>query len=430
MPKRKHAEYLEDTSEDSDATSVRAHRKACSKSLEKGKKELVQGLKLAAAFERQKQGRRKKTAAAKGEAGVVDRLEREYAILKTLELSKVADQHLRKTISRVKSVIAHAATLPQWVLEGEKETHSNEVLNVLARLYKAPAVKKVVDQIIQDLKKILGVAVPNEVEKEPVQGKERPGLALAKSKASKDEDKGVNTGDFSGDESDDFAGFESRIAGPSSREESDESDPDDLSTEAPGQRIYSGSESDSESDAPSHSSFPSSKSKPNLASEILTSKPAKSTFLPSLTMGGYMSGSESEASDLDEHMAPKKNRRGQRARQQIWEKKFGEKAKHLEKQKGDERSKGWDPKRGATLENDDRNRKEKRRGDIRGAKKEGRGGRGKGVESANGANAVPVVKKKTKRDDAGSLHPSWLAAKAAKEKKMNVVPTGKKIVFD
>jgi hypothetical protein len=30
----------------------------------------------------------------------------------------------------------------------------------------------------------------------------------------------------------------------------------------------------------------------------------------------------------------------------------------------------------------------------------------------------------------GILHPSWLAAKAAKEKKMDMKPMGKKVVFD
>jgi hypothetical protein len=43
---------------------------------------------------------------------------------------------------------------------------------------------------------------------------------------------------------------------------------------------------------------------------------------------------------------------------------------------------------------------------------------------------MPLGPKKTKRDDAGSLHPSWLAAKAAKEKKVDAKPQGKKVVFD
>ncbi len=63
-----------------------------------------------------------------------------------------------------------------------------------------------------------------------------------------------------------------------------------------------------------------------------------SAFLPSL-MGGYISGSES-ASDIDVAPPTRKNRRGQRARQAIWEKKYGEKAKHHQKAK-DTRNSGW-----------------------------------------------------------------------------------------
>lgn len=61
----------------------------------------------------------------------------------------------------------------------------------------------------------------------------------------------------------------------------------------------------------------------------------------------------------------------------------------------------------------------------------GRGGmpRGRGPEKS-GANEQPLGPKRTKRDDAGALHPSWLAAKAAKEKKVQVKPQGKKVVFD
>jgi hypothetical protein len=56
---------------------------------------------------------------------------------------------------------------------------------------------------------------------------------------------------------------------------------------------------------------------------------------------------------------------------------------------------------------------------------------------ANAANAQPLgprkgeVKEPKKRDDTGPLHPSWEAAKRAKEKKaVPVVFSGKKISFD
>jgi hypothetical protein len=55
---------------------------------------------------------------------------------------------------------------------------------------------------------------------------------------------------------------------------------------------------------------------------------------------------------------------------------------------------------------------------------------------AEGGEKV-VKEKKAERDDKGDLHPSWLAAKAAKEKKMVKIDIGKasagmgkKVVFD
>lgn len=143
-------------------------------------------------------------------------------------------------------------------------------------------------------------------------------------------------------------------------------------------------------------------------------KSNKSSFIPSLTMGGYISGS---GSDLDDEVdvAPKKNRRGQRARQKIWEQKYKSKANHLKNQ---EKSAGWDPKRGAV------------------------GGTQRQPRFAKGANSMPLenkrrnvgasdAKKPPRKDDSGPLHPSWEAAKRAKEKRDAPVPfQGKKISFD
>jgi len=140
-------------------------------------------------------------------------------------------------------------------------------------------------------------------------------------------------------------------------------------------------------------------------------------------MGGYWSGSESEAEDFEDG-PPKKNRRGQRARQAIAEKKFGKSAKHLQNQDKagkNDRNAGWDAKRGAT----DRTGPRGVRGAPRGGRFE-RPGQDRGVR--NDAAEPP---KKKHRDDQGSLHPSWEAAKKAKEaKKVTAAFEGKKISFD
>ncbi|KAK4201550.1 Bud-site selection protein [Triangularia verruculosa] len=177
------------------------------------------------------------------------------------------------------------------------------------------------------------------------------------------------------------------------------------------------SASDDDSDEEEQSDFSSSSTRsppPKKTKKAPKVEVNGSTFLPSL-MGGYISGSES-ASDVD--IGPtRKNRRGQRARQAIWEKKFKEQAKHLKKQQ-EKRDAGWDLKRGA-VDGDNKPWK-------------------KGIKNpfkATGANDVAVKKEEPKkeraRDDLGTLHPSWEARRLAKEKEKLTAPfQGKKITFD
>ncbi|KAK4126845.1 Bud-site selection protein [Parathielavia appendiculata] len=148
-------------------------------------------------------------------------------------------------------------------------------------------------------------------------------------------------------------------------------------------------------------------------------KPTDSTFLPSL-MGGYISGSES-ASDVDVAPQSRKNRRGQRARQAIWEKKYGNKAKHLQKP-ANGRDAGWDLKRGAV----DGDSKPWKRGIRNPLLDKSRG------SGANETELGPPKKEPPprKRDDAGPLHPSWEAKRLAKAKQQTAAFQGKKITFD
>ncbi|KAK4133644.1 Bud-site selection protein [Trichocladium antarcticum] len=179
--------------------------------------------------------------------------------------------------------------------------------------------------------------------------------------------------------------------------------------------------SDAESSASSTSRPPPAKKAATKTSKTTKLKPTDSTFLPTL-MGGYISGSES-ASDID--MAPpRKNRRGQRARQAIWEKKYKETAKHLANQAAKSRDSGWDLKRGAV---DGDAGKPWKRG-IRNPLD-----RPKGPAAAAGAMDAPPKKPAAPRvkDDSGPLHPSWEAKKLAKAKEQLTAPyQGKRITFD
>ncbi|KZL87776.1 nadh-ubiquinone oxidoreductase kda subunit [Colletotrichum incanum] len=158
-----------------------------------------------------------------------------------------------------------------------------------------------------------------------------------------------------------------------------------------------------------------------------TGRPGETTFLPSL-MGGYISNSESEASDLD--LAPPKKRLGQKQRQAIWEKKYGAQANHVKKQTDAQRTgardSGWDMKRGAVGGEEDGPRKPWKKGvsNPLGARQGSRRDEGQ-------RTAAPERKPKPppKKDDEGILHPSWQARKKAKEEQATVAFQGTKITF-
>ncbi|CAG5141306.1 uncharacterized protein ALTATR162_LOCUS909 [Alternaria atra] len=453
--------------------------KYCQKRLEAAQKPLLAALKHGSVLERQKHSRRKKDAEKKGDKKAIDRLAAEYQVLKALNLEQLGDQHLRKTLARVKS-LKEAEPLREYIAgirEGSKDTST---LNVTSRLVKVVQVKKVVDGVIEDLKRSLGV---DKVKGNNQEGEEDKAAKTEGAKKQKDDNKArksksiekedVEMKDISDEGDDPYMAFSARIAAPSSGEEDSEGsvsdderppsigdsesehDPDDdLEAEsedeeeevaqaddisdneeehseevaisravAPASDESSAdSDSDSESD---EAAIPTKKSKTKAVAE----KPTSSAFLPALSHAAYFSGSESEASDLDVDTAPRKNRRGQRARQKIAEMKFGAKAKHLEKAQQNVK---FDPKRGAVAGDGKRQRRGKPMGP--------------GLQQS-GSNAEPLGKKDdkkdrkmglgVKRDDKGELHPSWQAAKMAKESKKLKIdvagkgpPQGNKVVFD
>lgn len=176
----------------------------------------------------------------------------------------------------------------------------------------------------------------------------------------------------------------------------------------------------------------------NRASEKSTSTLKATTFLPSLSMGGYWSGSE-PASDIEGNLdgRPRKNRRGQRERRLIAEKKFGPNAKHVKQQgRVQDRDRGWDPRKGAQTEETDQFGRVRR-----GREKDGSTQiRQKGPQPAkrvpvtsSGANSDPVGPRKPTikaKSEEVPLHPSWQAAKKAKDQKQTAIFQGKRMTFD
>ncbi|KDQ09868.1 hypothetical protein BOTBODRAFT_178610 [Botryobasidium botryosum FD-172 SS1] len=206
-------------------------------------------------------------------------------------------------------------------------------------------------------------------------------------------------------------------------------------------------DSDDEEDEEASSSRPS----PPPAKRPKTKAPAEiksSTFLPSLNVGFTRGDSDSDWSDGEADAAdvPRKNRRGQRARKAIWEKKYGKNANHVKKQREEDAA--------AAAAKAARGRGRARGGSTAGAGSAGgafRGrGRGKpfappdaqdggwaGRDSRDNSGPTPtpagnptLSRQKREAADDKPLHPSWEAKRKLKERENKIVPSqGKKIVF-
>lgn len=185
-------------------------------------------------------------------------------------------------------------------------------------------------------------------------------------------------------------------------------------------------------DAPAKQKQPSSKGP---AAKASTSKTGESTFLPSLSVG--FTRGDSDASDLDDAEVARaeggvrKNRRGQRARRAIWEKKYGKNANHVKKQQAAGAERGPQGRRGPRDANGPRDgaRKPFGRPQQNGAPRPQ--GPSAGPQRTSAPSHAPAGPPPRKKDDK-PLHPSWEAKRKLKEKQNPalVAPQGKKIVFD
>jgi hypothetical protein len=374
--------------------------------------------------------------------------------------------------------IASSTDLPDEIRAGVPKPELPEdekaaLHNVTSGLYNRAPVKQSVDRAIEDVCKILNVPPPSKGKPSRPRKQEdgsEPEDRTVSTAAKNDESASPEEGGSEAEDVTDFEGFESDVDEPgpvigdvdSAAEEEEEkefskyddllgSSSDDEGDDAFGGDVYakfrgrekvnlddisvSGSdhddegEDDSESDedkeqegrstarAPSLSQSPEPKKpKEKKQSKAATGPTTSSTFLPSL-MGGYISGSES-ASDVD--IAPPKKRRGQRARQAIWEKKFGGKAKHLQKSSKQQggRDAGWDMRRGAVD------------GDDQGGRMPWKRGVSNPFDKRFGDAKQAPPPPPRKKDNEGTLHPSWEARKKAKDSQKTATFTGQKVVFD
>jgi hypothetical protein len=424
MPKRKRP-YQSNTQADVLETLVHS------------KKLLQRALKLAKGFERQKLGKRLKLAESKGED--VSRINREIAVWKGLELSEVSENYLYARILKVKR-FAESGLLPEEVLRGKKEKEGlgeeerTALNNVTSGMCNMKCVKEAMEEVLRGLYLVMRIPLPEELGKGKGSKEEKVPKGILKG-AKKIEDPNQKEEEFDEGGEPVWDGFESggeespemdsedlsrydALLGSSDSGSSDEDDDRgaQLSTRRPSRptkRLSLSLSPSPSASPPPPTKRPKTKNKPAPA-------PTKSTtFLPSL-LGGYYSGSESSvASDIENTAPPiRKNRPGQMARRAIAEKKFGEKAKHI---------KSGQPKV-AEMWKKARDAKDK-------GKDTGRNRRAPPTFSrGTGDNAIEVGEKRNRgvgrKDDVGVLHPSWQAAKAAKEAKKSATFRGKKVTFD
>ena len=440
--------------------------------LEKHQVDIFRALKTAKGLERQRLSKRQHDKDVTPDKA--QRLEREIAVLKNLDLHQTANAHLSSSLLKVKSIAA-STDLPEEIKAGVPKPDLNEeekaaLHNVTSGLFNRKMVKEAVERAIAVVCEALSVPVPSKGKKEKKKNQreeqeEQPEDRIhrvAESSGAAD----VEDADEYGD-STDFEGFQSDVDEPgpttgemsssgedqNSQDEEEEEEAEDSEEEASKYDHLLGGSSDSESDvdpsiwerfrgtekvnlddissgsesdvntsdpqaaSPSASASPSPppakrKKAPKPAESV---NPAQSGFYSLL--GGYVSGSES-ASEIED-AAPKK-RRGQRARQKIWEKKYGSKAKHLHQQKKTSRDSGWDMKRGAVDGEDQGRRTPWKKGVSNPFEK----------KSRDGPTRESAPRKTPKRDDEGPLHASWEAAKKAKEAQKQASFAGSKIVFD
>ena len=381
-----------------------------------------------------------------------------------MDFASIAAQHVYKTLAKIKSIATHhafanlAAPSPSAFSVSHDAAHSN----VTARLYNSNPVKEAMQEVLNNIYGVLGLKGQELHPEKRLRAKDfndennvdSSGCAATADRSTDStahrfsvtpesstwngfSDVESSHGDRldSGVDNDDgYEQYISRLASTSSEAESGNDDFAELSTARPKMSRYS-PVVDTLSTSQSRSSSDISYSD-TIPEHVKSLKPAPSTnikattFLPTL-MGGYYSGSESgyERDDRDDddndptQMQPRRNRMGQQARRQLWEKKFGQKANHIKTQSRDQ---GWDARKGARGD-EYRGKRGRGRGNVR-----SRSTRNASDQHTSGANSDPIKVRasNTPKVAEGPLHPSWEAAKKAKEQKMTAAFEGKKIVFD
>ena len=392
-------------------------------------------------------------------------------MLQTYDLATLAELQLCKNLIKTKR-IASAPAFPKYInekVQASVQPSDAAHANVQARLFNSNPVKTAMSEIIDRIRKVLGIEDIQRVQKKRTRAVDHVSDPSAGDTPLRGEDEGPGSQDESDHETSDWHGF-SAVESVQGDHHDNSSEIGSMDFEMYNSRLGPSSDVETEVEGsiegllqqeevakhnaleqeplnsrhnttyslskdlslfPESDNSSSTPSPPPLVRKApgKASKPRSTTFLPSLAVGGYWSGSDSTASDLDTgDNKIRKNRRGQQERRAIWEKKYGHNANHLRREnKVQNRDEGWDLRRGARSSEDARGKRGRGRG-RGGMQRESRPVEA-GSVGATGANSHPVLAKKLKAVEA-PLHPSWQAAKKRKDEKRSVAFTGTKLVFD
>ncbi|EEB06230.1 BUD22 family protein [Schizosaccharomyces japonicus yFS275] len=368
------------------------------KRVESIKKIITQSLKKALGFEEQKLIRRIKNAKEnEKEEDKIPRLEEELKAAKALKPSDLCDYcYFSKVLKNPRIREFLYETL---YAESPLKSASEPARNVISRVYKTKAVVDAVQSIIIQTERLMATVGGLRAHDPADNANDLLKKTHNESQAVKAEDKvkGVTENPTSDDNSKLNESQPVEGKGDLNEQISVETNADQAMVDDTEATSSMQSQNDSEEEIEEDPMFdiPRRQKKENAST------------LPELMTGFIDPGEESVESDIEaeagELLKPqRKNRRGQRARRAIWEKKYGKKANHVIK-----KNEEFQKKR------EERQRKFEER---------------KARYEARMARRGPEEKAKPAADDK-PLHPSWEA-----KKKLRQIPSvpfqGKKIVFD
>ncbi|KAK0188145.1 Bud-site selection protein [Armillaria mellea] len=375
-------------------------------------KEAKKAAKKAKTFETQKLVKKLKTLRNKNEDhSQITECESELDELKGLNHEAVARTALRSKLlkDRILSGNEHVQAAVSDQLQSNLLGGSTKVQS---RILSSKVLAVEIANIIESLRAvILPPSDDEDVE---------PPRKITKVEVEDDEGAMEEDGDEEEDEAGDEMGWESGTVGDDEKENDD--------------GWESGSLDEGDDDTPTNPS-----AKPSTSKSQNKSSTGASTFLPSLSVGFIKGNEDSDWSESDAKagdIEQKKNRRGQRARRAIWEKKYGKNANHKKQEAAEAGRKRWNN----NSEGGPSNRRYDSRTSRGSAKFDGDGRRDKGSEGQHrqrpdtGWGQRKTLSREgpvAKPDDKEALHPSWEAKRRlqAKQQVMNTDVQSRKIKF-